>query len=182
MVRVDAEDVDGNRNADAARVVTLRDTIRSFDNESAAAALCGVESSIGEETKSSKKSKKSRVAVVEALMEDTVETHWLVVKRRVSVMPGIERGGATETVLGIAFEAISHGKENGSGGAIATSTTTAELPVFAVLPIAPAGFRFVLHADWILSSSRETVLHDSPSSNSSPNSSSNHNALLVYLS
>ena len=168
MVRVDAEDLggDGNGNADAARVVTLRDTIRSYDNEAAAASQRGG-GGFDEGPKSSDKGKKSRAAVVETLEEDTMESHWLVVKRRVSVMPGIERGGATETVLGIAFEAISHGKENKSG---VVNASSAELPVFAFLPIAPAGFRFVLHADWILSSSRETVLRDSLSANPSPNS------------
>ena len=159
MVRIDADDSDGNVNADAARVLTLRDTIRSFDHDTAA-ALCREENGLDEGITSSNKSKKLHVSMVESLEEDTLETHWLVVKRRVKVMPGIERGGATETVLGIAFEAISHRNENSSNDANAMTATTAELPVFAFLPIAPAGFRFVLHADWILASSRETVLHD----------------------
>ncbi|KAH8045028.1 hypothetical protein JL722_14425 [Aureococcus anophagefferens] len=76
---------------------------------------------------------------------------WLVVRREAAVVPWAPRGDATRTVLAAAFEA-SEAPRDGD----------AQLPVFAFLPIAPANLKFVLHADWILASSRETVREDSP--------------------
>ena len=82
---------------------------------------------------------------------EAVASTWLVVRREAKVPPLVKRGTATQTVLAAAFEASETPRDGAE-----------QLPVFAFLPIAPANLKFVLHADWILASSRETVREDEP--------------------
>ena len=67
---------------------------------------------------------------------------WLVVKRSLKTVEWASRSDAVETEIAAAF-------------ALDSTLNEKDLNVFAFLPVAPYGFRFVFQADFVLSSSRE---------------------------
>lgn len=99
-------------------------------------------------------------ASVVTLHEETVDNweiedgedklHWLVVRRTISTVgTNVQRAGVTATTLAAAFPLASSAKDNDE-----------QLPVCAFLPIRPEGFKFVLQADWMLTSNRESIRQD----------------------
>lgn len=104
-------------------------------------------------------------ASVVTLLEETADNwgieggeeklHWLVVRRSIStVATKAQRAGATTTTMAAAFPLSSSTKDDDGGD------KDKQLPVCAFLPIRPEGFKFVLQADWILTSNRESIRQD----------------------
>ncbi len=89
------------------------------------------------------------------LWEDNRAATWKVVRMPLAVSlncPDERRGGLERTEVAMAFPLTPE------GGADASTTPS----LHAFLPVRPYGFRFVVQADFVLSSSREEILADRP--------------------
>ena len=99
-----------------------------------------------------------RVSMIE-LHDGHAEEHWLVFRRRLEKMPKLksEDPDATEISIAVLVEDDEAGSSSQS-----SRDGMQQYQVFAFLPVACYGFKFIVNADFHLSSSREAVSRTSP--------------------
>ena len=86
------------------------------------------------------------------LSDGPTKEHWFVLKKDFSSMPQRKQDEADSGVTEIALAFRTH-----KSSPLLDMGADERYPVYAFLPVANYGFKFIIHADWLLSSSRESV-------------------------